>query len=98
MAAAPVVEHGDVLEQITRGFVASRIAHAMNLLVLKAVEEALGRGVVPAVALARHRSAHAVGSQAGLVSMTSALASAVRVKQHPGFGPTAEPRHRQRIE
>ena len=54
VAAAPVVEDGDVLEQIARGLVASRIARAMNPLILEAVEEALSRGVVPAVALARH--------------------------------------------
>ena len=45
VAAAPVIEHGDVLEQIARRLVSSRIACAMNPLILEAVEEALGRGV-----------------------------------------------------
>jgi hypothetical protein len=39
MAAAPVVEHGDVLEQIAGSLVVDRIAHAMHPLIL----EALGR-------------------------------------------------------
>lgn len=45
VAAAPVVEHGDVLEQIARGLVSGRVAHAMHPLVLEAVEEALSRRV-----------------------------------------------------
>lgn len=80
VAAAPVVEHGDVLEQIARGLVSGRVAHAMHSLILEAVEEALSRCVVPAVTLARHRTAHAVGSQAGLVSLAGVLTTPIGVK------------------
>jgi hypothetical protein len=34
VAAAPVVKHGDVLEQVARRLVARRVTHAMHSLVL----------------------------------------------------------------
>lgn len=73
----------DVLEQITRRLVASRVAHAMSLLVLEAVE---GGSIVSAVALARHRSAHGV------------LASSVGAEQFPWLWRTAEQCQRHCVE
>ena len=49
-----VLEHGDVLEQIARALVSGRVAYPKHPLIVEAVEEAIGRRVIPAVALARH--------------------------------------------
>ena len=54
VATSAIVEDFDVLEEVLPGLCPSRVAHVMNAFVLQAVEEALGRGIVPAVALAAH--------------------------------------------
>jgi hypothetical protein len=51
VAATPVVEHLDVVEQIGNGLGATRVARAMHPFVLQAVEEALRGRVVPAISL-----------------------------------------------
>lgn len=51
VAAAPVVEHGDVLKQIARGLASSRVAHAVRPPIVEAVEKIPGRGALPAVTL-----------------------------------------------
>ena len=42
---------------------------------LQAAPQALGRGIVPAVALATHRTAHAVAGQRSLEGVTAVLAA-----------------------
>ena len=54
VAATPVVEHLDVLEQVGLSVGSRRVDRAVHPLVLQAVEAALGRRVVPAIALATH--------------------------------------------
>ena len=51
VTTTPVVEHFDVVEQIGDRVLSVRVARAVHPLVLQAVEEALRRRVVPAVAL-----------------------------------------------
>jgi hypothetical protein len=52
VAASPVVEVFDVIEQVGDGFLFGCVARAMYPFVLQAVEEALRGAVVPAVSLA----------------------------------------------
>ncbi len=66
VAATPVVEHLDVLEQVSDGFLAGGVACTVHPFVLEAVEEAFGRRIVPAVTLATHRADHAVLGELGL--------------------------------
>ena len=76
---APVVKHLDVVEHIGLRLVARTGAPPMHPLVLQAVEEALGGGVVPAVALATHGAGHSVLGEFGLERMASVLAAPIGV-------------------
>ncbi len=51
VAAPPVIERCDVLEQVGFGLCTRRVAGAVDPFVLQAVEEALRGRVVPAIAL-----------------------------------------------
>jgi hypothetical protein len=93
----PVVEHLDVLEAGRRHLAARREADTMHSLVLEAVEPALGRGVVPAVALAAHRTGHAVFGKLALKGMTGILAASIGVMQYARRRLSPEPRHGQRV-
>ena len=79
VAASPVVEDRDVVEQVAFGVATGLVDGAMNPLVLQAVEEALARRVIPAIPLAAHRANHAVFGQPGLEHMTRVLAAPLRV-------------------
>ena len=57
--------------------------------------QAFGRRVVPAVALATHRAAHAVGAQDGLEVRAAVLAAAVGMKEEPSRWMPSEPCHPQ---
>ncbi len=61
MRAFPVVKNLDVFQGGCLDLGGRRGANALHLLVLEAVEPALHRRVVPAVALAAHQASHAVG-------------------------------------
>ena len=97
MQPFPVVEGLDVLEAGRRHLGTRREAYAMHPLVLEAVEPALRRGVIPAVALAAHRADHAELGELVLKGMTGILASPVGVVHQPRRWFPAEPRHGQRI-
>ena len=60
MLAPAVVERFDIVEQISLRSGLRTVAGAMHPLILQAVEEALRRGVVPAIPLAAHRADHPV--------------------------------------
>ena len=70
----------------------------MHPLILQAVEEALAWRVVPAVALAAHRTHHGVLQKPCRKGVAGILASPVRVMNQPRCGLPAEPRHGQRID
>ena len=65
MPAPAVVERLDVIEGVSNRCPSGFVAGAMHPLILQAVEEALGRRVVPAVALVVHRRGHAVFGELG---------------------------------
>ena len=60
MFAPAVVEQLDVIEGVSNSFLSGFVAGAMHPLILVAVEEAFRRRIVPAVALAAHRTDHAI--------------------------------------
>lgn len=60
VAAFPVVERLDIVEQVGDRLGPRAVAGAMHPLVLQAIEEALRWRVVPAVSFATHRAGHLV--------------------------------------
>ena len=54
MLALPVIKHFDVLEDLLLGLLPGLKTAMMDQLRFEGMEEALGRGVVPAVAFATH--------------------------------------------
>jgi len=79
VAAPPVAEDRDVLEQVGFSIGPGLVASPMNLLVLKAVEEALRGCVVRAVALAAHRGGHSVLGELVPHGEACVLAAAIAV-------------------
>lgn len=69
VAATPVVEHFDAIEQIDLRIFPRCVARAMHPFVLQVVKETLRGRVVPAVALAAHRTHHVVFSELALERM-----------------------------
>ncbi len=66
VAATPVIEHLDVVEQIGNCLGSGSVARTMHPFVLQAIEEALGRGVVPAVDPVAHQAGHVVQGELAL--------------------------------
>ncbi len=95
MLAFPVVKNLDVFKGLSLDHGVSRKASAMHPLILEAVEPALRRRVVPAVALPAHGADHAVGSVLFLKGMTGVLAAPVGLVQQPGCRTFPEPGHGQ---
>ena len=87
------VERLDVVEQIGLRFGPRAVAGAMHPLIFQTVEEALGRRVVPAVALAAHRTDHPVGFQPRLKGVACILASSVGVMDQARCRFFVEPGH-----
>src|SRR5512133_2415422 len=79
MQTPAVVERLDVVEEVGLRRGLRTVAGAMHPFILQAVEEALCRRVVPAVALAAHRADHAVLLQARLKGVARILTAAVGV-------------------
>ncbi len=73
-------------------------AHSVQACHLQRTPQAFGGRVVPAVALAAHRGAHAVGAKRRLELGAAVLTSAIRVEDQPGFRVTPEPCHPQRVD
>ena len=63
VVAPPVVEHGDVLEQVSLGLRSGLVSGAVHARVFQAVEEALRGRVVPTVALTAHTANRTVFGQ-----------------------------------
>lgn len=98
MPAPAVVERLDVIEGVGNGLGSRLVAGAMHSLILEAVEETLGRRIVPAVSLAAHRADHPVFLQPRLKGVAGILASPVGVMNQSGCRLPAEPRHGQCID
>jgi len=97
MPAPTVVERLDVVEGVGNRFCSRLVLGAMHPLILEAVEEALRRGVIPAVALPAHRTDHAVFLQPRLEGSACILASPVGMMDQPRCRLPAKHRHGQRI-
>lgn len=81
MATTAVIKHFNLFEQVRHGFATRAIPRAVNPFVLQAVKETFRRRVVPAAALAAHRTAHAVRTQLALEFMACVLGGFNRSSQ-----------------
>jgi hypothetical protein len=72
-----IVIHRDVFSHVSNRFLASSVPAITGPFALQAAEEALNRGIVPAVSLATHAADHAVLFQQFLVVMAGVLAAAI---------------------
>jgi hypothetical protein len=97
VATTPVVEGFDVLELVGLRVSSRRGGRAMHPLVLQAVEEALGRGIYPAVALAARLGGDAALGKLGRHHVTRLLATTLAVEDHPSICLPAELGHHQCI-
>ena len=93
MKTFPAVERFDVVKQVSGCLRPSAVAGAMHRLILKTVEEALGRRVVPEIPFAAHRADHAVLFQPRLKGVAGILASPLRVMNQTRRRLSAEPGH-----
>ena len=73
-------------------------AHSVQPLDLQRTEERFGHSVIPAIAFSAHRTAHAEGRELLLEVAAGVLAAAVRMKDQPRRGSSAEPGHAQCID
>ena len=79
MPALPIIEYLDVFEDVLGRLFAGRVAPMVHELALEGPEEALGTGVVPAVAFTAHAGDEAVRIESALVARGRILTAAVRV-------------------
>ena len=98
MARLWVVEHLHVVEDISLGGIACQIDLAANAFALEQLEEALGHGVVVAVAATAHAGHEVVITQDVLPVMPSELTALIRMHSDWLLGPTTSRGHHQRIE
>ncbi len=97
VATTPIVKHLDVIERIGNGLAARCVTSAMRPLVLQAVEEALGRRIVPAVTFPAHARDHAVLGELLLASVAGVLTAPIRVMDQARPRLPAKPGHGQGI-
>ena len=92
-----IVKPLNVIEHIGFRLVSGVIQRPRGTFGLQRGEEALHRGVVPAVAGAAHATSQALVRQEPLERLTGVLAASIRVMQH-GVGRASPPdRHHQRV-
>ena len=96
--ALAVVERLDVIEGVGNGFYPAFVADAMHPLIIEAVEEALGRRVIPTVLLAAHRAGHPECFQPCPKGVAGVPASPVGVIEQSGCWLPAEPCYGQGID
>src|SRR3990172_11071377 len=96
MPALPVVPGLDVGEDRLTGGVAGAPVGLEDQLYLQRGEEALGDGVVPAVAFLAHARDEPVRRQERLVGAAGVLAAAIGVMQQPRTRPAIRERHPER--
>ena len=73
------------------------VPYAMDALVLETVKPAFSGGVIPAIALAAHRTRHVEFLELFLKRIAGVLASSIRVMHDARPRSLAKPGHRQRI-
>src|SRR5690348_4788044 len=87
MSALSVVEDLDVFKDLGARSGSRHEGTIADELFLQRREEALGDGVIPAVAFAAHALAHAVTPQPSAKHPARVLAAAVAVEDEPGWRP-----------
>src|SRR5215468_1391205 len=98
MAALPVVEDLQVLEDV-RASVSARCPGALrDELDLQGREETLRDRVVPAVAAAAHAATDPVHREATLILLARVLTPAIRMVEQAPWGLAAGERHGERVE
>ena len=98
VATDTIVEHFDVLKCLVLGLRPGGEDGLVNELHLQRGEEALGHGVVPAIALAAHAAVDAVLPKRLLVVPGGVLDPPVRVMEEAGLGPPGPQCHLQGVE
>jgi hypothetical protein len=93
MSPIAVVEHLDVVKHIIPRLLAGGIVTERRALTRETAKEPLGHGLVQAIALATHTTAHAGRRQQGLIGSTRLLTPALRRMEHPGGGLATPQRH-----
>ena len=97
MSPPKIIEALDVIKHVRFGLVARAVRFRRGAFGLERGEEALHRGIVPAVAGSTHATGHAVVGQEPLEGLTGVLAPPIGVMQH-GLRFTAPPdRHHKGI-
>lgn len=79
MESPAVVEHFDIIDHVLFGFLPCGITTMLGLIALEASKEALGDGIVPAVAFAAHAADHAVFRQQCLIVLAGILTASIRM-------------------
>src|SRR5579864_5304484 len=97
MRSLPVVEDLDVFEGLAACAVAVLEGAVPHELFLEGREEALGHGVVPAVALAAHARAHLVAPESASEGVAGVLRAAVAVEDQAWLGASETDRGVQRV-
>lgn len=82
MSSPGIVEALNVIEHVRFGLVSRVVRLVRRPFGLERGEEALHRGIVPAVAGSAHATGHAVVGQESLEGRTGVLASSIGVMQH----------------
>lgn len=98
MTPRRVVEHPDVVEDIGSCVIARCIDLSADALALEQLEEALGHGVVVAVAAPAHAADQVVVTQERLSLMPCELAALIRVHGDRAGGLAPPQGHHQRIQ
>src|SRR3954447_561164 len=91
--ADAVVERLDVLEDARPRLLARGVALVVDQLLLQRGEEALHRGVVPALGHSAHATANPVLPKEAPVVLAGVLAAPIRVRQQPRAGQSPRYRH-----
>src|SRR6266851_3730552 len=97
MPPLPIVEELEILEEVGARRRPSGPGRVVDQLNLQRREEALGHGVVPAIAPATHTADDPVLRQHPLVVAAGVLTPAIRMMQQAGRRPTAKREQRSRI-
>ena len=98
MLAHRVVEHLDVIEHVLPGFLACFLGTAPDTVALERREEALGDGIVMAVATSAHRVLKIVSPDERSPVHAGKLRALIRVDQYPLLRLAPPFRHVQRLQ
>ena len=97
MPALRVVEHLDVIEDVSSGFLPVVIGFSLDALPLQQLEETLRHGIVVAVPASTHAGHQAMGLQEVLPVVTTELTPLIGMHQHLLLWLTSPYRHQQGI-